>query len=39
MVAGTIIGASIFVQAVGEIARHLETPLQIMIVWGRLRRG
>jgi APA family basic amino acid/polyamine antiporter len=32
MVAGTIIGASIFVQP-SEIARHLETPLQIMIVW------
>src|SRR5258708_6702823 len=32
MVAGTIIGASIFVQP-SEIARHLEPPLQIMIVW------
>jgi APA family basic amino acid/polyamine antiporter len=32
MVAGTIIGASIFVQP-SEIARHLETPAQIMIVW------
>ena len=32
MVAGTIIGASIFVQA-SEIARHVETALQIMIVW------
>jgi APA family basic amino acid/polyamine antiporter len=32
MVAGTIIGASIFVQP-SEIARHLETPLQIMFVW------
>jgi basic amino acid/polyamine antiporter, APA family len=32
MVAGTIIGASIFVQP-SEIARHLEAPLQIMIVW------
>jgi APA family basic amino acid/polyamine antiporter len=33
MVVGTIIGASIFVQP-SEIARHLETPLQIMFVWG-----
>ncbi len=32
MVAGTIIGASIFVQP-SEIARHLETPGQILIVW------
>jgi APA family basic amino acid/polyamine antiporter len=32
MVAGTIIGASIFVQP-SEIARHLETPQQIMLVW------
>jgi APA family basic amino acid/polyamine antiporter len=32
MVAGTIIGASIFVQP-SEIARHLETPGQIMAVW------
>jgi basic amino acid/polyamine antiporter, APA family len=32
MVAGTIIGASIFVQP-SEIARHLETPRQIMFVW------
>jgi len=32
MVAGTIIGASIFVQP-SEIARHLETPAQIMVVW------
>jgi APA family basic amino acid/polyamine antiporter len=32
MVAGTIIGASIFVQP-SEIARHLETPSQIMLVW------
>jgi APA family basic amino acid/polyamine antiporter len=32
MVAGTIIGASIFVQP-SEIARHLETPGQIMLVW------
>ncbi len=32
MVAGTIIGASIFVQP-SEIARHLGTPTQIMIVW------
>jgi APA family basic amino acid/polyamine antiporter len=32
MVAGTIIGASIFVQP-SEIARHLETPTEIMIVW------
>src|SRR5580765_1273607 len=32
MVAGTIIGASIFVQP-SEIARYLETPLQIMLVW------
>ena len=32
MVAGTIIGASIFVQP-SEIARHLETPTQIMVVW------
>lgn len=33
MVAGTIIGASIFVQP-SEIARHLDTPTEIMIVWG-----
>jgi basic amino acid/polyamine antiporter, APA family len=32
MVAGTIIGASIFVQP-SEIARHLETPLEILSVW------
>jgi APA family basic amino acid/polyamine antiporter len=32
MVAGTIIGASIFVQP-SEIAHHLATPTQIMIVW------
>jgi basic amino acid/polyamine antiporter, APA family len=32
MVAGTIIGASIFVQP-SEIARHLTTPFQIMLVW------
>jgi APA family basic amino acid/polyamine antiporter len=32
MVAGTIIGASIFVQP-SEIARHLATPAEIMIVW------
>ena len=32
MVAGTIIGASIFVQP-SEIARHLETPAEIMAVW------
>ena len=32
MVAGTIIGASIFVQP-SEIARHLDTPSQIMLVW------
>lgn len=32
MVVGTIIGASIFVQP-SEIARHLETPSQIMLVW------
>ena len=32
MVAGTIIGASIFVQP-SEIARHLETPAQIIVVW------
>ena len=32
MVAGTIIGASIFVQP-SEIARHLQTPNQIMLVW------
>jgi basic amino acid/polyamine antiporter, APA family len=32
MVAGTIIGASIFVQP-SEIARHLDTPGQIMAVW------
>ena len=32
MVAGTIIGASIFVQP-SEIARHVETPAQIMVVW------
>ena len=32
MVAGTIIGASIFVQP-SEIARHLSTPAEIMLVW------
>ena len=32
MVAGTIIGASIFVQP-SEIARYLTTPLDIMLVW------
>ena len=32
MVAGTIIGASIFVQP-SEIARHLTTPAEIMLVW------
>ena len=32
MVAGTIIGASIFVQP-SEIARHLDTPAQVMVVW------
>jgi APA family basic amino acid/polyamine antiporter len=32
MVVGTIIGASIFVQP-SEIARHLETPAEIMLVW------
>ena len=32
MVAGTIIGASIFVQP-SEIARHLDTPAAIMLVW------
>jgi APA family basic amino acid/polyamine antiporter len=32
MVAGTIIGASIFVQP-SEIALHLGSPLQIMFVW------
>ncbi len=32
MVAGTIIGASIFVQP-SEIARHLATPADIMAVW------
>jgi APA family basic amino acid/polyamine antiporter len=32
MVAGTIIGASIFVQP-SEIARHLTTPGEIMLVW------
>ena len=32
MVAGTIIGASIFVQP-SEIARHLDTPLVIMLAW------
>ena len=32
MVAGTIIGASIFVQP-SEIARHLGTPHDIMLVW------
>jgi APA family basic amino acid/polyamine antiporter len=32
MVAGTIIGAAIFVQP-SEIARHLDTPAQIMTVW------
>jgi basic amino acid/polyamine antiporter, APA family len=32
MVAGTIIGASIFVQP-SEIARHLQTPVEIMLVW------
>jgi APA family basic amino acid/polyamine antiporter len=32
MVAGTIIGASIFVQP-SEIARHLVSPTEIMVVW------
>jgi len=32
MVVGTIIGASIFVQP-SEIARHLATPTEIMVVW------
>ena len=32
MVIGIIIGASIFVQP-SEIARHVETPAQIMVVW------
>jgi APA family basic amino acid/polyamine antiporter len=32
MVAGTIIGASIFVQP-SEIARHLDTPFAIMLAW------
>jgi len=32
MVAGTIIGASIFVQP-SEIARHLATPGEILLVW------
>jgi basic amino acid/polyamine antiporter, APA family len=32
MVAGTIIGASIFVQP-SEVARHLSTPFEIMLVW------
>ena len=32
MVVGTIIGASIFVQP-SEIARHLASPVQIMVVW------
>jgi APA family basic amino acid/polyamine antiporter len=32
MVAGTIIGASIFVQP-SEIARHLATPLDVLLVW------
>ena len=32
MVAGTIIGASIFVQP-SEIARYLDTPREIMLVW------
>jgi APA family basic amino acid/polyamine antiporter len=32
MVVGTIIGASIFVQP-SEIARHLSTPTEIMLVW------
>jgi len=32
MVVGTIIGASIFVQP-SEIARHLDTPAEIMLVW------
>lgn len=32
MVVGTIIGASIFVQP-SEIARHLQTPAEIMLVW------
>jgi basic amino acid/polyamine antiporter, APA family len=32
MVVGTIIGASIFVQP-SEIARHLESPGEIMLVW------
>ncbi len=33
MVAGTIIGASIFVQP-SEIARHLASPSAIMLAWG-----
>lgn len=32
MVVGTIVGASIFVQP-SEIARHLDTPGEIMLVW------
>src|SRR5919106_5702569 len=32
MVVGTIIGASIFVQP-SEIARHVGTPAEIMLVW------
>jgi basic amino acid/polyamine antiporter, APA family len=32
MVAGTIIGASIFVQP-SEIARHSSTPMEILLVW------
>jgi APA family basic amino acid/polyamine antiporter len=32
MVAGTIIGASIFVQP-SEIARHLDSPASIMVAW------
>ena len=32
MVAGTIVGASIFVQP-SEIARHLDTPSAIMLAW------
>lgn len=32
MVAGTIIGASIFVQP-SEIARHLDSPAAIMLAW------
>jgi APA family basic amino acid/polyamine antiporter len=32
MVAGTIIGASIFVQP-SEIARHLDTPASILLAW------